>query len=205
VDDEGEAGETVVHVQCPNCKKLFEREQDDPYCPFCDHDTSKSPATAGARVKQHEDLGPKHLLLYFVLGLTIFTAAILVYYLITPDPETETANPKLSIGLVLFPFALCSILLVGLLFVILKRTRIKEGLKSKLVISGLLGVFISCLMIGVGKIGSIFTDEGYTGTWLRETETVHNLFIIIALFSLILLGGYFFYMNYQKKKEEKGD
>jgi len=200
IDDEGKAGETVVHIQCPRCKKLFKSDYGDPFCPYCDYDTSKTLKTPSDQKMEHMD--PKHILLYAVLILTIFTGLFLVYYIMVPDPEAESEGNILSIGIVLFPFAVCLVALVALMFFTIQRSKIKEGLKSKLILSGLLGLFISCLIIGVAKIGGFFAEESYKTTWLKDTETTHNLFIITALFSLILLGGYFYYLHNQKKKGE---
>jgi hypothetical protein len=201
-DEEGKAGKTVVHIQCPRCKKLFKSDYGDPFCPYCDYDTSKTPTVSQEHKMEHMD--PKHILLYLVLVLTIFTGLLLVYYIMVPDPEAESESEgkMLSIGLVLFPFGVCLVALVVMLFVTVQRSRIHEGLRSKLILSGLLGAFISCLVIGLGKIGGFFAAESYKSTWLKDTETTHNLFIIIALFSLVLLGGYFYYLHNQKKKGE---
>ena len=91
------------------------------------------------------------------------------------------------------------------MFVVMKRSKISGDVKSKMAIAALLGLMVTCFVIGVGKVGQYFVDAAERTGWLKDAETIHNLFIILALFSLILLAGYIFLLNYRKKTSGEQD
>jgi len=198
-EEEGEAGDTVVHMQCPNCKKLFKNLDD--LCPYCDYDTTQTPtAPTGPAEEPGEDFELKHISIYIALILTIFTGLLFVYAFIMPDTGEGGTS---ALGFVLLPFAIFLFLLMGLLFFVQKRSHFTAGIRSKLVISALLGILLSGLIIGVGGVGQFFVDTSERTEWLLEAKTVHNLFIMVALFSLVLLMGYVFFNIYGKRKHDQ--
>lgn len=204
IDDEGEAGEQVVHVQCPSCRYLFEDR--DGICPKCSYDITTRPASEETKeVNVHGRFFP----IYIAEAICVFLALFIVYFIAAPELNVEYDGDMTTfIGayfaeLLLMAFGAALLTLVALLFLLLKRQKLSPPLKRGLIITGLASAAFSLLSFGGSKPLVILVPVVSQGDWERDAIGAHTVMIILGLLSLVILALYLYLVLRPQKDQEE--